>query len=105
MKILIADDEKEIRKILRILLESRGHSVTEAANGEEAVDAVTKNGEFDLCIMDIMMPIFSGVDAVQRIRKFSTGFKIFYNIGADIKYYLEVVYEQSRAPQKVGKNV
>ena len=71
MKILIADDEKEIRKILRILLESRGHSVTEAANGEEAVDAVTKNGEFDLCIMDIMMPIFSGVDAVQRIRKFS----------------------------------
>ena len=71
MKILIADDEKEIRKILRILLESHGHSVTEAANGEEAVNAVTKSGEFDLCIMDIMMPILSGVDAVQRIRKFS----------------------------------
>ena len=32
-------------------------------------------------------------------------FKIFYNIGVDIKYYLEVAYEQSRAPQKVGKNV
>ena len=71
MKILVADDEKEIRKVLRILLESHGHTVTEAANGELAVEAVTQSGEFDLCIMDIMMPNLSGIDAVERIRKFS----------------------------------
>lgn len=71
MKILVADDEREIRKILRLLLESRGHSVIEAANGEAAVDEISKNAGVDLCIMDIMMPKLSGVDAVERIRKFS----------------------------------
>ena len=71
MNILIVDDEIEIRKILRILLESRGHTVKEASCGEEAVDELSKNGDFDLCIMDIMMPRLSGIDAVERIRKFS----------------------------------
>lgn len=71
MKILVADDEKEIRKILKLLLEGRGHSVVEAANGELAVEAVMNNGDIDLCIMDIMMPKLSGVDAVEKIRKFS----------------------------------
>lgn len=71
MKILVADDEKEIRKILRLLLESKGHTVVEAANGELAVDAVMNNGNFDLCIMDIMMPRLSGISAVEKIRNFS----------------------------------
>jgi DNA-binding response OmpR family regulator len=71
MKILIADDEKEIRKILRLLLEGKGHSVVEASNGEIAVETVMNNADIDLCIMDIMMPELSGVDAVEKIRKFS----------------------------------
>lgn len=71
MKILIADDEKEIRKIVRLLLESRGHTVVEAGDGEDAVSQVTNDGDIDLCIMDIMMPKMSGVDAVSRIRAFS----------------------------------
>lgn len=71
MNILVADDEQEIRKILRLLLESRGHTVIEAANGEMAVESVSRDGGVDLCIMDIMMPKLSGVDAVEKIRKFS----------------------------------
>lgn len=71
MKILIADDEKEIRKIVKLLLESRGHNVTEAADGEEAVSTVMSDKDIDLCIMDIMMPKLSGVEAVNRIRSFS----------------------------------
>ena len=71
MKILIADDEKEIRKILRLLLEDKGYGVVEAANGETAVEAVMNNADIDLCIMDIMMPNLSGIDAVEKIRKFS----------------------------------
>ncbi len=71
MKILVADDEREIRKILRLLLESKGHTVTEAANGEAAVEKVMNSDEFDLCIMDIMMPKLNGVSAVEKIRNFS----------------------------------
>ena len=71
MKILITDDEIEIRKVLRLLLESHGHSVTEAKDGAEAVIAITEDNSFDLCIMDIMMPNMSGVEAVEKIRNFS----------------------------------
>lgn len=71
MKILITDDEKEIRKIVRLLLESRSHTVVEAADGEEAVSVVMNNSDIDLCIMDIMMPKISGIEAVNKIRNFS----------------------------------
>ena len=71
MKILIADDEKEIRKIVKLLLESRGHTVIEAVDGEDAVATVMNDADIDLCVMDIMMPKLSGVEAVRKIRNFS----------------------------------
>ena len=71
MKILVCDDELEIRNILRLLLENANHEVLEAANGAEAVDAVRLDSGIDLCIMDIMMPVMSGIDATASIRKFS----------------------------------
>lgn len=69
-KILIVDDEADIRKIVRLLLEKKGYEVSEAANGELAVDAVAKGG-IDLVIMDIMMPKMSGIEATEIIRKSS----------------------------------
>lgn len=70
-RILVADDESDIRKIVRLLLEKRGYTVLEAANGAEAIDCV-RASEIDLIIMDIMMPRISGVEATQAIREFST---------------------------------
>ena len=72
MKILVTDDEKEIRKVLKLLLTDYGHTVVEASNGETAVAALTKDTGIDLCIMDIMMPKMSGIEAVKKIRNFST---------------------------------
>ncbi len=71
MKILIVDDESEIRNIVRLLLENAGHSVIEAADGEGASVAVRDDGGVDLVIMDIMMPKVSGIDAAREIRSFS----------------------------------
>ena len=70
-KILIADDEADIRKIVRLLLETKGYSVIEASNGDMAIEKV-KNEDIDLIIMDIMMPKMSGIEATQKIREFST---------------------------------
>ncbi len=71
MKILIVDDEVEIRNVLRLLLEKSLHTVVEASNGGEAVDILRADTEVDLCIMDVMMPVMSGVQATSVIRTFS----------------------------------
>ncbi len=70
-KILIADDEADIRRILHLLFEKKGYAVAEAANGDEAIE-YAKAYDLDLIVMDIMMPKLSGVDATARIREFST---------------------------------
>ena len=71
MKILVVDDEIEIRNVLRLLLEGAGYTVILAKDGEEAVGCVREDASIDLCIMDIMMPKKSGVEATVEIRKFS----------------------------------
>lgn len=71
MKIIVADDEREIRNVLRLLLERADNVVYEAENGERAVSLVRENADADLCIMDIMMPVKNGIEAVREIREFS----------------------------------
>ena len=69
-RILIVDDEADIRRVLRLLLENKGYEVLEATNGQIAVDLVRESGA-DLIVMDIMMPYMSGIDAAAKIREFS----------------------------------
>lgn len=71
MKILLVDDEAEIRRVLRILFENRGDSVIEAADGAEAIRIMSEIPDVDICIMDIMMPTMNGVEATAEIRRFS----------------------------------
>ena len=53
-KILIADDNPEIREVLNVLLSSEGYDVIEAKDGQEAIELISS--EIDLYILDIMMP-------------------------------------------------
>ncbi len=72
MKILIVDDEAEIRRVLELLLSGSGYRVVCAEDGERAIEILTEDSDIDLCIMDIMMPRMSGVEATERIRQFSS---------------------------------
>lgn len=65
--ILIADDEKEIRDILNLLLSAEGYHVISAENGQEVVDLYSE--DIDLYILDVNMPILSGIMAAAEIRK------------------------------------
>lgn len=65
--ILVADDAKDIREMLRIMLEDAGFSIILASNGEEAVEKF--NDDVNLVILDIMMPKCNGIDACARIRE------------------------------------
>ncbi|MBR2988618.1 MAG: response regulator transcription factor [Clostridia bacterium] len=70
-KILIVDDEQKIRMVLREYAEFEGHECVEAEDGMQAVSYARQN-EFDIIIMDVMMPKLDGYFAVKEIRKFSS---------------------------------
>lgn len=65
--ILVADDEPDIRSVLRMYLENAGYAVEEAADGAVAVEAVRAGG-IDLVLLDIMMPKVDGYQALRQIR-------------------------------------
>lgn len=71
MKILIVDDENDIRRVLKLLLGNRGYEVAEAENGARALEILSGTDEFDLVIMDMMMPVLSGVSTTKKLREFS----------------------------------
>jgi DNA-binding response OmpR family regulator len=66
--LLVVDDEVRIRSIIKKYAEFEGHTVTEAADGMEAV-LLSRTQSFDLIIMDIMMPELDGFSACREIRK------------------------------------
>lgn len=68
-KILIVDDEEKIREVLAEYAEFEGFESDQAADGMEAVNKC-KNNDYDIILMDIMMPKLDGYSAVKEIRKF-----------------------------------
>ena len=68
MKILIVDDEEMIREVLKEYVEFEGNEAFEAADGMEAVK-LCKEKDYDLILMDIMMPHLDGFSAVKEIKK------------------------------------
>ena len=66
--ILVADDEKEIRELLRLYLENSGYKVIEAEDGQQALDFL-RSKQIDLCLLDIMMPKVDGYHVLQELRK------------------------------------
>lgn len=67
--ILVVDDEENIREVIREYAEFEGHSVDEACDGMKAVE-MAKEKDYDIIIMDVMMPRLDGYSACKEIRKF-----------------------------------
>ena len=67
-KILVVDDEKSIREVIRTYAEFEGHEVVEAVDGLDAIDKV-KEEDFDVIVMDIMMPRLDGFSSYREIKK------------------------------------
>lgn len=68
-KIMVVDDDNEIREVIAILLSNENYDVIEAKSGEDALKLLTAN--IDLIILDVMMPGMSGYQASREIRKLS----------------------------------
>ena len=69
-KVLVVDDEKVLVKGIKFNLENEGYQVEVGYDGEEAVEKA-RGGNFDLIILDLMMPKIDGLQACMRIREFS----------------------------------
>lgn len=82
MNILIADDEIDIRNLIRISLEENGYNVLTAQNGKEAWDILTTQ-EVNLAILDVMMPVMDGFNLLRKIRERSTIPVIFLTARTD----------------------
>ena len=67
-RILIVDDESNIRNVVKEYAEFEGYEVAEAEDGMQAIEAV-KNNDFDIIVMDVMMPKLDGYSACKEIKK------------------------------------
>lgn len=67
MRLLVVEDERDLNRVISKRLQNEGYSVDRCYDGEEALDFL-RVGEFDAVILDIMMPKFSGVDVLKKMR-------------------------------------
>lgn len=70
MRILVVDDEEKIRSVIKEYAKFEGYDVDEAEDGRSAIDKCSNN-DYDIVVMDIMMPKLDGFSAVKEIRKIS----------------------------------
>jgi len=66
--VLVVDDQQENRRTMGRMLEVDGHTVTFAANGVEALEAI-RDHDFDLVLLDILMPVMNGIQVLQELRR------------------------------------
>ena len=74
-KILIVDDSRTSRRILRNLLGEEGYEIVEAENGEDGIQKY-KEETPDMVTMDITMPVMDGLEALREIKEYDSGAKV-----------------------------
>lgn len=100
-RILIVDDEPELRILLSQVLENVGYEMKEAADGEEAIELLKKE-KYDLTLLDIQMPILDGIKVLKYIKDHSLPTKAIMLTGyADLKHAMEA--KEYGAKDFIGK--
>lgn len=70
-KILVADDDPILRRLMSDIIKKQNYQPILAQNGQEAIDLFFKNTDVSLCILDVMMPIYTGYEVLETIREHS----------------------------------
>jgi len=66
--VLVVDDEREVRALVRRVVEREGHEVVEASDGVEALEMLDKKKDIRLALVDVVMPNMNGVELMQRMQ-------------------------------------
>ncbi len=67
-RILVVDDEPDLIQVVRVTLQTKGYTVEDATDGQEALRKIERNRP-DLVLLDLMMPVMSGLEVVRRLKK------------------------------------
>ena len=78
---LVVEDDRQVRTIVRHMLLSRGYEVTTAADGSEAIAAAGGLDSFDLILSDLVMPDIGGRELVDKVRVLQPGAAVLYMSG------------------------
>jgi len=100
--ILIADDDKITRQLLKTRLLRRGHSVEEAKDGKEAVETAKKDKP-DIVVLDITMPVMNGIDALKILKSEESTKGIDVLIATNIRQDLSSYADTLKLAQDVVK--
>ena len=68
MKLLVIDDSKDITDVISFYCDSKGLDCMVVNNGNEGLDIICNNNEFDLILLDVAMPEFSGLDVIESLK-------------------------------------
>lgn len=74
-KVLVVDDDAELRSTLSEILKGAGYHIDEAPSGKEAIEKITAK-DFDIALLDLMMPKMSGIDVLKAIKKIKPKIKV-----------------------------
>lgn len=92
-KILIVDDDKNIRRIYKRLLEVQGFEVTEAENGEAATIELLRERTFDLILLDVRMPVVNGAVFFDTVRLYNPEAKVIVTSAYSLEDQKRIIEE------------
>ncbi|MBW1971904.1 MAG: response regulator, partial [Deltaproteobacteria bacterium] len=92
--ILVIDDEEVVRDVLKDMLESIGYNVLTAENGKKGLNIYKSNIDIDLVILDLIMPVMSGKETFQELKKINKNVKVLIATGYAKEEHLKEVLEQ-----------
>src|ERR1051326_1288105 len=84
VNILLAEDDSNLGRLLKEYLEAKGYNVSLASNGKEGFDLFKKN-KYDLCLLDVMMPVKDGFTLAKEIRALSPGVPVVFLTAKSMK--------------------
>src|SRR5271169_312232 len=86
MRIMLVDDERDIRELFSRMLHQKGYDTDKFSNGAEAVTAVEdKKNDAEVMVIDNRMPILDGIEATRRIRKINPKMKVIMASANDLE--------------------
>ena len=95
-QILVVEDTPEVRRTLRRMLETEGHTITEAGNGQEAIEQL-RAGPVDLIITDVLMPEKDGIELLRQIPEIYPGLPVIAMSGGGRQLPATVALSLSKA--------